>query len=429
MNHEIDEKESLISELSERITNGLFKENPTFVLLLGMCPTLAVTTSGINGLGMGVTTMMVLAMSNLFISLLRKVIPNKIRIPAFIVIIASFVTIVELLLHAYIHSLYKNLGIYIPLIVVNCIILGRAEAYAYSHGPLLSLFDGIGMGMGFTIALTIIGSVRELLGAGTVFGANIMPKGYVPVSIFIMAPGAFFILAILTAIQNKVKEIGERHGKDMSKIQSGCGGNCMSCDKECKVSLAEPAFVADKEEDIPEDEVTKEPKPLVNESVEEPSIEATSSDDEKPLSTEPDTAPEESTVEENTVEEPAVEVKKPEEEKTVAIEPEKEPEEASDETKSEEPVAQASEAAEPVTEESIAKPEKAETEEPAKNEEPEAEKPASDDDLELLDFSDYKKAIKKTTQSGKKPVRKRSSMEKAQAMLNKADKDKGGSEE
>ena len=222
-----------------------------------MCPTLAVTTSAANGLGMGITTLVVLAMSNLFISLLRKVIPDKIRIPAFIVIIASFVTMVELLLNAYLPGLYKNLGLYIPLIVVNCIILGRAEAYAYSHSPLLSLFDGLGMGTGFTFALTIIGAVREILGTGDVFGYHVMPKGYVPVSIFIMAPGAFFVLALLTAIQNKIKEIGERKGKDMSKIQSGCGHDCLNCNLECAtpdikaaaLKTSEPETTESSEED------------------------------------------------------------------------------------------------------------------------------------------------------------------------------------
>lgn len=217
------------NSISERLVNGLLKENPTFVLMLGMCPTLAVTTSAVNGLGMGLTTMVVLALSNLFISLLRNVIPDKVRIPAFIVIIASFVTVAELLLKAYIPFLYAALGLYIPLIVVNCIILGRAEAYASKNIPLLSLFDGIGMGLGFTCALTIIGAVRELLGAGEVFGLRVMPAGYVPCSIFILAPGAFFVLAALTAVQNKVKIAGERKGKDMSKIQSGCSNDCMNC--------------------------------------------------------------------------------------------------------------------------------------------------------------------------------------------------------
>ena len=151
---------------TERLYNGIIKENPTFVLTLGMCPTLAVTTSAINGLGMGLSTMVVLALSNLMISLLRKIIPDKVRIPAFIVIVASFVTMVELLLQAYVPFLYDALGIYIPLIVVNCIILGRAESYASKNGPLPSLFDGIGMGLGFSLALTCIGLVREILGSG-----------------------------------------------------------------------------------------------------------------------------------------------------------------------------------------------------------------------------------------------------------------------
>ncbi len=216
----------------ERLKNGIITENPTFVLTLGMCPTLAVTTSAINGLGMGLTTMAVLALSNMFISMLRKVIPDKVRIPAFIVIIASFVTVVELLLKAFIPSLYDALGLYIPLIVVNCIILGRAEAYASKNKVIPSLFDGIGMGLGFTLALTIIGAVRELIGAGQLFNIQVMPDSYVPCSIFVLAPGAFFVLAALTAIQNKIRINGEKKGRDMSKIQSGCGGDCMNCNKE-----------------------------------------------------------------------------------------------------------------------------------------------------------------------------------------------------
>lgn len=218
-----------MNSIKERLINGLIKENPTFVLMLGMCPTLAVTTSAINGLGMGLTTMVVLALSNAFISLLRNIIPDKVRIPAFIVIIASFVTIVELLLEGFIPALYDSLGIYIPLIVVNCIILGRAEAYASKNSVIPSLFDGIGMGLGFSFALTCIGAVRELIGAGTLFGYHVMPDSYIPCSIFIMAPGAFFVLAALTAIQNKIKIAGERKGKDMSKIQSGCNSDCMNC--------------------------------------------------------------------------------------------------------------------------------------------------------------------------------------------------------
>ena len=154
----------------ERLYNGIIKENPTFVLMLGMCPTLAVTTSAKNGFGMGMTTMVILALSNLMISMLRKMIPDSVRMPAYIVVVASFVTIVQFLLQGFIPSLYDSLGIYIPLIVVNCIILGRAEAYASKNGPVSSLFDGIGMGLGFTVGLTSIGIVRELIGSGKIFG-------------------------------------------------------------------------------------------------------------------------------------------------------------------------------------------------------------------------------------------------------------------
>ena len=223
-----------MSEIKSRLVNGLLKENPTFVLMLGMCPTLAVTTSAMNGLGMGLTTTVVLALSNMIISLLRNVIPDKVRIPAFIVVIASFVTMMELLLEGFMPSLYEALGIYIPLIVVNCIILGRAEAYASKSAVLPSLFDGIGMGLGFSFALTCIGAVRELIGAGKVFGYLVMPASYVPCAIFVMAPGAFFVLATLTALQNKMKMIGEKKGKDMSKVGSGCSEDCMNCgDKGC----------------------------------------------------------------------------------------------------------------------------------------------------------------------------------------------------
>lgn len=257
------------NSISERLINGLVKENPTFVLMLGMCPTLAVTTSAINGLGMGLTTMVVLALSNMFISLLRKVIPDKVRIPAFIVVIASFVTVVELLLKAFIPFLYAALGLYIPLIVVNCIILGRAEAYASKNDVVSSLFDGIGMGLGFTCALTIIGAVRELLGAGQVFDVNVMPASYVPCSIFVLAPGAFFVLAVLTAIQNKVKLEGEKKGKDMSKIQSGCNSDCMNCKESgCSRRMIDASETKDdlevieitEENDLPDVNTDKEEK-------------------------------------------------------------------------------------------------------------------------------------------------------------------------
>jgi electron transport complex protein RnfE len=212
----------------ERIYNGVFKENPTFIMMLGMCPTLAVTTSGNNGLYMGLTTTVVLAASNLLISALRKVIPDKVRIPAYIVIVASLVTIVQLLLEAYLPEVNVLLGIYIPLIVVNCIILGRAEAYAAKNSIGLSLFDGIGMGLGFTLALTIIGSVRELLGAGSIFGFKITPESFEPISIFVLAPGAFFVLSVLTALQNKFKLPSATNGS-AKKSSLACGGNCSSC--------------------------------------------------------------------------------------------------------------------------------------------------------------------------------------------------------
>ena len=194
-----------MNKIAERLYNGIVKENPTFVLTLGMCPTLAVTTSAKNGLGMGLTTMVVLALSNAFISLLRKVIPDKVRIPAFIVIIASFVTVMELLLEGFLPSLYDALGIYIPLIVVNCIILGRAESFAAKNSPIASLFDGLGCGLGFTLGLTILGSAREILGAGSVFGITLLPET-TNILMFILPPGAFLTLGYIIAIFNKVKK-------------------------------------------------------------------------------------------------------------------------------------------------------------------------------------------------------------------------------
>ena len=231
-----------MNQAKERLVNGIIKENPTFVLMLGMCPTLAVTTSAMNGLGMGLTTAVVLTLSNMMISALRKVIPDKVRIPAYIVIIASFVTVVQLLLQGFLPSLYSALGIYIPLIVVNCIILGRAESYASKNSVIPSMFDGLGMGLGFSMALTIIGAFRELLGAGDIFGIHVLPTAdhpwviggksiacFTPISIFVLAPGAFFVLALLTAIQNKIKMYGKKKGKDMSKIGSGCSEDCFNC--------------------------------------------------------------------------------------------------------------------------------------------------------------------------------------------------------
>ena len=214
---------------AERLYNGIIKENPTFVLMLGMCPTLAITTSATNGIGMGLTTTVILAASNLMISLLRNFIPDRVRMPAFIVVVASFVTVVQLLLQGFIPSLYDSLGIYIPLIVVNCIILGRAEAYASKNKPIASLFDGIGMGLGFTLSITCIGAVREILAAGSIFGFRIMPDSYVTINIFGLAPGAFFVLAALTALQNYIKNKRKLAGKDYEKIQSGCGHDCLHC--------------------------------------------------------------------------------------------------------------------------------------------------------------------------------------------------------
>ena len=214
----------------ERLYNGIIKENPTFVMMLGMCPTLAVTTSAKNGIGMGLATMVILTASNLMISLLRKIIPDGVRMPAYIVVVASFVTIVEFLMEGFIPALYSALGIYIPLIVVNCIMLGRAEAYAGKHGPIPSLFDGIGMGLGFTVALVCIGAVRELLGAGSIFGVAIMPASYQPISIFILAPGAFFVLACLTALQNKLKMPSATNGSAKGKkAKTACCGDCANC--------------------------------------------------------------------------------------------------------------------------------------------------------------------------------------------------------
>ena len=188
----------------ERIYNGLIKENPTFVLTLGMCPTLAVTTSAINGIGMGLSSTVVLVMSNLLISLLRKVIPDGVRMPAFIVIVASFVTVVQFLMQGYLPSLYDSLGIYIPLIVVNCIILGRAESFACKNTPVASVFDGIGIGLGFTLGLTILGVARELLGAGSIFGVTLLPETC-NILLFVLPPGAFITLGYLVAIINKVR--------------------------------------------------------------------------------------------------------------------------------------------------------------------------------------------------------------------------------
>ena len=218
-----------MNKIVERLQNGIIKENPTFVLMLGMCPTLAVTTSAINGLGMGLSTTVVLVMSNFMISLLR--------VPAFIVIFATFVTIVQFLVQGFIPSLYSALGIYIPLIVVNCIILGRAESYASKNPVIPSIFDGLGMGLGFTVGLTSIGIVREILGAGQIFGFQILPladaatgkAGYTPITIFVLAPGAFFVLAFLIALMNVIRANAEKKGKHIAPATGCLAGDCESC--------------------------------------------------------------------------------------------------------------------------------------------------------------------------------------------------------
>ena len=219
----------------ERLYNGIVKENPVFIQLLGICPTLAVTTSAVNGVGMGLSSTVVLALSNLLISLLRKVIPDRVRMPAFIVVVASFVTLVDFLMHGFMNSLYTQLGIYIPLIVVNCIILGRAESYASKHSVVPSFFDGLGMGLGFTLSLIFIGGVREILGSGAFFGIQILPLaeeggiGYTPISIFVLAPGAFFILALLVVIMNIVREKQEAKGKPLAPANGCLSGDCAGC--------------------------------------------------------------------------------------------------------------------------------------------------------------------------------------------------------
>ncbi len=184
------------------IFDGIIKNNPTFVLVLGMCPTLGTTSSAINGMGMGVATMSVLIMSNLAISLIKNIIPDKVRIPAFIVVIASFVTVIQMLMQAFAPALYGALGVFIPLIVVNCIILGRAEAFASKNTPFDSMLDGLGIGLGFTLSLTVIGSIREILGSGAIFGLDLGIGGYMPL-IFVLAPGAFFVLGYLMVLFNK----------------------------------------------------------------------------------------------------------------------------------------------------------------------------------------------------------------------------------
>jgi len=198
------------------LLNGIIKENPTLVLVLGTCPTLAVTTMAVNGLGMGVATMAVLICSNIVISLLKNVIPDKVRIPCYIVVISGFVTIVSLLMEALAPGLYKSLGLFLSLIVVNCIILGRAEMFAAKNTVFHSMLDGIGMGLGFTLALVLIGSIREILGSGTWFGFTLMPSFFTPITIFMLAPGGFFVFGCMIALVNKLRQ------KNDSLVHNGC---------------------------------------------------------------------------------------------------------------------------------------------------------------------------------------------------------------
>ncbi len=220
----------------ERLYNGVLKENPVLVLMLGMCPAFAVTKAAMNGVTMGLSTLAVLVLSNLIISCLRKVIPDQVRLPAYIVIVASFVTVTKLLIQAYLPDVYEALGTYIDLIVVNCIILGRAEAYANKHTPMLSVMDGVGMGLGFTAALVLAGALREFLGAGQLFGAQILPEG-VKIGIFVESPGAFLIFALIIAVMNA---IGIKT-RQRQLVESGCDGNCALCSSVCETRDAKPA--------------------------------------------------------------------------------------------------------------------------------------------------------------------------------------------
>ena len=219
-----------MNKLIERLKNGIITENPIFVQVLAMCPTLAVTTSAENALGMGLASTVVLIFSNMMISAIRKFVPDKIRIPAYIVVIASFVTIVDMLMHGYVPALYKSLGIFIPLIVVNCIILGRAEAYASKNPVIPSIFDAIGMGLGFTVALFLIGAFREVIGAGQILGMQVMPASYKPASIMILAPGAFFTLGGLVTFLNyrKIKK-AKKNNEQVIEMQAGGCGSCSGC--------------------------------------------------------------------------------------------------------------------------------------------------------------------------------------------------------
>lgn len=208
-------KEEIEMNLKKVFLNGILNENPTFRLVLGMCPTLAITTAAMNGVGMGLATTFVLVGSNLAISLMRNIIPERIRIPTFVVVIATFVTIVQMLIKAYVPALDASLGIYIPLIVVNCIIFARAESFAFKNKPLPALMDGLGMGLGFTLAITLLSSIRELIGNGTLFGVQIMAESYQPMAIATQAPGGFIVLGFLLALVGVItRKADKKSGKE-----------------------------------------------------------------------------------------------------------------------------------------------------------------------------------------------------------------------
>ena len=229
----------------ERLYNGIIKENPTLILMLGMCPTLAVSTRAMNGIGMGLSTTAVLILSNIVISMLRKVIPDQVRLPAYIVVVASLVTVTELLIEAYLPALYSALGIYIPLIVVNCIILGRAEAFANKHSVGLSAMDGLGMGLGFTLALTLAGMFRDLLGNGTLFGWQVFPESWEPIGIFVQPPGAFLIIALFIAVMNA---IGIKARQRKLVESDGCDMGCAGCQLAAECRKAEKKVPAENAE-------------------------------------------------------------------------------------------------------------------------------------------------------------------------------------
>ena len=225
------------------LMNGIVKENPTFVLLLGMCPTLGTTSSAINGMGMGLATMFVLICSNVVISLIKNLVPDMVRIPIFVVVIASFVTLLQMVMQAYVPALYATLGLFIPLIVVNCILLGRAEAFAAKNNPLSSFFDGLGMGLGFTMGLTIIGLICDILGAGTFFNIKIFGDWFTPITIFIMAPGAFLVLGFLVAGMNIIRKKMEAKGTPLAEPAGCLSGDCAHCGASCPSAKAAQAAV------------------------------------------------------------------------------------------------------------------------------------------------------------------------------------------